>query len=81
MAVLKKRTPVMYSISDKFILVTTLFLVVVITGCAGRNLNQEQEVVSTEKNMSCSEIRDEKAYVDKQITTLNPDAKKTGEIG
>jgi hypothetical protein len=28
--------------------------------------------------MSCSEIRDEKAYVDKQITTLNPDAKKTG---
>jgi hypothetical protein len=30
----------MYSISDKFILVTTLFLVVVITGCAGRNLNQ-----------------------------------------
>jgi len=68
----------MYSISDKFILVTTLFLVVVITGCAGRNLNQEQEVVSTEKNMSCSEIRDEKAYVDKQITTLNPDAKKTG---
>ena len=70
----------MYSISDKFILVTTLFLVVVITGCAGRNLNQEQEVVSTEKNMSCSEIRDEKAYVDKQITTLNPDAKKLGRL-
>ena len=28
--------------------------------------------------MSCSEIRDEKDYVDKQITALNPDAKKNG---
>ena len=68
----------MHNISYKHVLVTTLFLAIVITGCAGRDSNSIQAHESIEQSMSCSEIRDEKDYVDKQITALNPDAKKNG---
>ena len=69
----------MHYISYKHVLATTLFLVIVITGCAGRDSNAIKAYESIEQSMSCSEIRDEKDYVDKQITVLNPDAKKNGK--
>ena len=69
----------MHYISYKHVLATTLFLVIVITGCAGRDSNAIKAYESLEQSMSCSEIRDEKDYVDKQITVLNPDAKKNGK--